>query len=80
MTSSSDLDTTFAKTPSLRQKEATSILKKVYHEYCKYEVWDLVVKSHYGPWQKARNGLSEEETSTTALDLKELMDFANAQK
>jgi hypothetical protein len=38
MTSSSDLDTTFAKTPSLRQKEATSILKKVYHEYCKYEV------------------------------------------
>jgi len=80
MTGASDLDTTFAKVVNLRRKNVVFILEKIYQTYCHYDVWDLVEKSHNGPWTKARNDLNEEETSTEELDLKELISFANAQK
>ncbi len=80
MTNCSNLDEMFNQAPILRQKQVIAILEKVYRDYHKWNVWDLVDKSHEGPWAKTRGNLSSEETSTQAIELKELVNFANAQK
>ncbi|RHZ36567.1 Panacea domain-containing protein [endosymbiont GvMRE of Glomus versiforme] len=78
MTSSSSLDTLFAEIPSLRQKKVLAVLVKVYQENEALEAWDLVEKSHHGPWQKARDELPETEVSTQEIALEELISFAKA--
>ena len=80
MTGCSDLDTMFDEVPNLQQKEVITILEKICQKYRDCDVWDLVDKSHEGPWAKARVGLSEEDISTNELVLKDLFAFANAQE
>ena len=80
MTSCSDLDEMFASVTVLKRKEVINICEQTYQTYQNWEVWDVVDKSHEGPWQKTRAGLSEEEISTQEIELKELVNFANAGK
>lgn len=77
MTSCADLDQMFQLVPNLSNSTAISILENTYQEYQNWEVWDLVNKSHQGPWEKARINLDPEDTSTKELDLEELIKFAN---
>ena len=78
MTSCPDLDHMFQSVPDLSHPVVISILENTYQEYQNWEVWDLVDKSHLGPWEKARVDLDPEDTSTAELDPKELIKFANA--
>ena len=80
MTDCSDLDEMFSQAPQLRQKQFINILERIYQHYHKWNVWDLVDKSHEGPWTKTRGNLDPEETSTQRIELQELVNFANAQK
>jgi len=81
VTGCSDLDRMFQKVPDLsfsKHKQMITILESIHQEYQDWEVWDLVDKSHQGPWEKARVGLEPEDTSTNELNLEELVRFANA--
>lgn len=78
MTGCSDLDQMFQKVPDLSNPVAITLLENTYQEYQNWEVWDLVDKSHQGPWTQARANLDPEETSTVELDPEELIKFANA--
>ena len=80
MTNCSDLDEMFSQAPTLRQKQVIAILEKVYRNYHKWNVWDLVDKSHEGPWAKTRGHLDSEAISIQEIELKDLVNFANAQK
>lgn len=80
MTNCSNLDEMFSQVPTLRQKQVIVILEKTYQNYHKWNVWDLVDKSHEGPWTKTRGNLSPEATSTQEIELKDLVNFANTQK
>ena len=80
MTNCSDLDEIFVNVPELKKKEVINILENTYQTYHNWETWDLVDKSHVGPWQKARGKLGSEEISTAELDLRDLISFANEQK
>lgn len=73
------LDNMFEQVPSLKKEEVINILERIYQEYHDYDVWDLVEKSHQGPWTKARGNLSKEEVSTNKLELKDLVTFVNGQ-
>lgn len=78
MTGSTNLDALFTKALSLRQKKILTVLKKTYQNYGTLDTWDLVDKSHQGPWQKTRGELPETEISTQEIALEELISFAGA--
>ena len=80
MTYCENIDDMFSKVPILRQEKVKVILEKIYRDYRKWNVWDLVDESHKGPWAKTRGNLSLEEVSTQEIDLKDLINFADAQK
>jgi len=80
MTNCSDLDVMFAQVSALRRSEVIQLLENAYQSNKSLSTWDLVDKSHYGPWQKARDNLPTEETSTQEIELKELFNFAKTKK
>jgi uncharacterized phage-associated protein len=51
-------------------------LEEIYHEYKDWEVWDLVDKSHKGPWKEVRGELDDWESSNKEIDLPKLIKFA----
>jgi uncharacterized phage-associated protein len=74
------LDTVFTQISPVQEKRVLALLDEVYQEYKDWEIWDVVDKSHEGPWAKTRGNLGKEELSTQEISLDDLVKFANAQK